>query len=82
MQPADLATARQQYLAARAAGHSGQAAVATSGLPVKRAAAYTSKPAFAWPAPSPSPPSRPGYLVARIGRGAAAQAPHRKGEKQ
>jgi len=39
MQPADWATARQRYLAERAAGYSWQAAVATAGLPIKRSAA-------------------------------------------
>ena len=46
MHSTELATARQRYLEARAAGRSWQAAVALAELPIKRAAAYALEARF------------------------------------
>jgi transposase len=61
VQPANLAHARQQYLAARAAGQSWQEAVVTAGLPVKRAAAYALEARFRLHGAAALPAGRHGH---------------------
>ncbi|MDQ6740175.1 MAG: hypothetical protein M3021_07365 [Actinomycetota bacterium] len=67
MHPAELATARQQYLAERAAGHSWHEAVATAGLPVKRAAAYALEARFRLHGAAALPAGRHGHPYKLVG---------------
>jgi transposase len=67
MPSADLAAARQQYLEARAVGQSWQQAVATAGLPVKRAAAYALEARFRLHGAAALPAGRHGHPYKLVG---------------